>query len=181
MSAIASLLVLAAAPAGAHHGKEVVPLPSTPELGKAEGRCRPGESGPALLVDVVGLKDRAGRLKLEVYPSNDADFLHDDNILVYHGKTFRRVEEDVPKFGPASLCVRVPGPGAYSVMLLHDRDSNRKYSLTIDGIGFGGNPHLHWHKPNAAAARVFAGNGPTRISIVLNYWHGLGVGPIGGD
>ena len=25
---------------------------SSPELGKAEGRCRPGESGPALLVDV---------------------------------------------------------------------------------------------------------------------------------
>ena len=36
------------------------------ELGKAEGRCRPGEPGPALLVSALGLKDRSGNLKLEV-------------------------------------------------------------------------------------------------------------------
>ena len=29
-------------------------IPSTPDLGKAEGRCRPGETGPALLVNVAG-------------------------------------------------------------------------------------------------------------------------------
>lgn len=178
MSATAALLLLSSAGSFTHAPAEVVPLRSSPELGKAEGQCRPGESGPALLVDVQGLKDRAGRLKLEVYPSNDADFLQDDNILLYHGKTFRRVEEDVPKAGPVSLCIRVPGPGPYSVMLLHDRDSNHKFNLRSDGLGFGGNPGLGWHKPKAAAARVMAGNGPTRIGIVLNYFYGLGMAPI---
>ena len=181
MSAFAALMMLAVAPANAAPAKEVVPLPSTPDLGKAEGRCRAGEQGPALLVDVVGLKDRAGRLKLEVYPSNDADFLQDDNILIYHGKTFRRVEEDTPKSGAVSLCVRVPGPGAYSVMLLHDRNSDRKFQWSSDGVAFGGNPHLGWHKPKSAAARVNAGPGLTRISLVLNYFHGLGMSPISGD
>lgn len=159
--------------------KPIVPLASSPELGKAEGRCRPGESGPAFLVEVMGLKDRLGRIKLEVYPSNDADFLMDDNVLVYQGKTFRRVEEDVPPGnGPVQLCVRLPGPGAYSLMVLHDRDGNRKFGWWIDGVGFGSNPRLGWHKPKAAAARVIAGAGPTRINIVMNYRNGLGVSPI---
>ena len=110
-------LLLAAGPA----------LRSTPDLGKAEGRCRAGESGPALMVEAVGMKDRTGKMKLEVYPANDQDFLADDNVLVAAGKTFRRVEVDTPDSGPVVLCVRIPGPGTYAVTLLHDRDSNRKF------------------------------------------------------
>lgn len=174
MPLLLPLMLAAEAPA-----KPAVPLASTPELGKAEGKCRAGESGPSLMVEVVGLKDRTGRLKLEVYPDNDADFLMDDNVLVYQGKTFRRVEEAVPPgTGSVNLCVRVPGPGSYSVMVLHDRDGNRKFGWWVDGIGFGSNPRLGWHKPKAAAARITAGNGPTPIRIVLNYRNGLGVSPI---
>ena len=162
--------------------KEVVPLLSAPELGKAEGRCRANESGPAFIVSAVGLKDRAGHLKLEVYPSNDADWLQDDNILLYHGKTFRRVEEGTPQNGTPELCIRVPGPGPYSVMLLHDRNSDHKFQLSQDGVGFGGNPRMGWSKPRAAAARVVAGPGLTHITIVLNYFHGLSMSPLhGGD
>lgn len=153
-------------------------LPSTPDLGKAEGRCRPGETGPALLVTIAGLKDRDGQLKLEVYPSNNDDFLADDNVLIAAGKVFRRVEEPVPRTGDVVLCVRVPGPGAYSVSLLHDRDGNRKFGWTVDGIGFAGNPRIGWSKPKAAKARVIAGNGLTRLTIVMNYRHGLGVAPL---
>jgi uncharacterized protein (DUF2141 family) len=123
------------------------PLPSSPELGKAEGRCRADEPGPALLLTATGLKDRQGTLKLEVYPSTDADFLQDDNILINTGKTFRRVEQAVPPSGTVTLCVRIPGPGSYSVSLLHDRDQNRRFGWTVDGIGFTGNPHLGWSKP----------------------------------
>lgn len=165
----AAPLLMAAAPA----------LRSTPDLGKAEGRCRPGEGGPALLVEAVGLKDRSGKLKLEVYPSNDADFLADDNILVAAGKTFRRVEIDTPDSGAAVLCVRIPGPGSYSVSLLHDRDNNRKFGWKIDGIGFSGNPKLGWSKPKAAKSRVVVNSaGVSRISVVLNYKSGLGVAPL---
>lgn len=143
------------------------------ELGKAEGRCRPGETGPALLVSAVGLKDRAGDLKLEVYPANDQDFLQDDKILIGQGKTFRRVEEPVPASGTPTLCVRVPGPGTYAVSLLHDRDANHKFNLSGDGVGFSGNHKLSWSKPKAAASSVVAGAGLTRVPIVLNYRQGL--------
>jgi len=148
-------------------------IPSTPELGKAEGRCRPNESGPALLVRIDGLKDHSGQLKLEVYPSNDDDFLQDDNILISQGKTFRRVEQPVGSGNPVELCVRVPGPGAYSVSVLHDRDSNRKFGLSVDGIGFAGNPKLGLSKPKAARTRVMAGGALTRVAVVMNYRKGL--------
>ena len=143
------------------------------ELGKAEGRCRPDETGPALLVTAIGLKDRAGDLKLEVYPANDKDFLQDDKILIAQGKTFRRVEEPVPSSGTPTLCVRVPGPGTYAVSLLHDRDANHTFNLSGDGVGFSGNHKLSWSKPKAAASSMVAGAGLTRVPIVLNYRQGL--------
>ena len=146
---------------------------STPDLGQAAGRCRPGESGPAFLVSVEGLKDRRGLLKVEVYPDNDRDFLADDNKLIEQGKVFRRVEIATPQSGPVTLCVRVPGPGRYSVMVLHDRDANHKFGLSTDGVGFAGNPHLGWSKPHAAAASALAHDRPTPITIVMNYRHGL--------
>jgi uncharacterized protein (DUF2141 family) len=156
-------------------------LATSPDLGKAEGQCRPGESGPAFLVRVEGLKDRVGRLKLELYPANDRDFLQDDNVLVEAGKAFRRVEVAVPRAGPVDLCIRAPGPGRYALSLLHDRDSNRKFSVSVDGIGFAGNPALGWAKPKAATAAAGIGSSPVRLNILLNYRSGLfSFRPIGG-
>ncbi|TCM22165.1 uncharacterized protein (DUF2141 family) [Novosphingobium sp. PhB165] len=153
-------------------------IPSTPDLGKAEGQCRAGERGPAFEVEVVGLKDRVGKLKLEVYPANDKDFLADDNVLVSAGKTFRRVEVPVPATGNPKLCVRLPGPGTFAVTLLHDRDSDRKFNWRIDGIGFSQNPRLGWGKPSVRSVSTVAGSGMTSLRIVLNYRHGLGVAPL---
>lgn len=154
-------------------------LRSSPDLGKAEGQCRPGESGPAYVVEVAGLKDRRGRLKLELYPANDADFLQDDNVLLSAGKAFTRVELDTPPSGRVELCIRAPGPGVYALTLLHDRDRNRKFGLSVDGIGFGGNPRLGWAKPKAAAVGLRVGTGPIHIRILVNYRRGLmSVGPI---
>ena len=171
IAALAALpLLLAAGPT----------LRSSPDLGKAEGRCRAGESGPALLVEAAGLKDRSGQIKLEVYPPNDQDFLADDNVLVAAGKTFRRVEAPTPKSGAAVLCIRIPGPGTYSLLVLHDRDMDHKFNYKVDGIGFAGNPKLGWSKPKASATRVMVrSGGVSRVSVVLNYKNGLGVGPVG--
>jgi uncharacterized protein (DUF2141 family) len=148
-------------------------LPSSPDLGKAEGQCRAEEHGPSFLVTANGLKDRKGRLKLELYPANDTDFLADDNILVAAGKPFRRVETAISPSGPVQLCIRAPGPGLYALSLLHDRDGDRKFALSVDGIGFAGNPKLGLRKPTARAASARALSGPTPIAITLNYRRGL--------
>lgn len=154
-------------------------LPSTPDLGKAEAQCRPGEPGPAVLVLVTGLKDRQGRIKAELYPANDEDFLADDNILIMAGKPFRRVEVAIPPSGPVQLCLRIPGPGNYALTLLHDRDSNRKFGLSSDGVGFSNNPKLGLSKPKAESVRFAAGSGLTTVTVRMNYRHGLfSFGPI---
>ena len=175
MRALTCLLLLLPVAAGAA-------IPSQPDLGTAAGACRAGESGPAFLVTAIGLKDRKGTLRVEVYPANDADFLADDNVLVAAGKTFRRVEVPVPASGPVVICVRVPGPGAYTAFpSFHDRDRNRKFSLASDGLGFPSDPPLHLVPPPASAARALAGRGPTPLAIRLNYHHGLfAFGPIRG-
>jgi uncharacterized protein (DUF2141 family) len=176
------LLAAAVLPAVAHAlPREGEPghVRSSPDLGRAEARCRAGERGPAVLVTVTGLKDRKGLLRAELYPPEDPDFLNDDNILVMEGKTFRRLEEPLPESGPVMLCLRVPGPGNYTMSVLHDRDSNRRFGFSSDGIGFPGNPELGFSKPKAAAARFIAGPGLTSISVRLNYRHGLfGFGPL---
>jgi len=152
-------------------------IASSPDLGTAAGRCRVPETGPAFLVDVVGLKDRAGRLKLELYPANERDFLEDDNILVQAGKPFARVDVPTPAEGVVPLCIRAPRPGQYALMVLHDRNSDRKFQLSSDGVGFSANPRLGWGKPGVTRVSVDVGEEPRRLTIILNYRHGLGMRP----
>lgn len=155
-------------------------LPSSPSLGLAEGRCRADETGPALMINVAGLKDRGGTVKAELYPANDQDFLADDNVLINAGKTFRRVVIDVPASGNVQLCIRAPSAGTYGLSLLHDRDGNRKFGLSIDGVGFGSNPKsLGPFKPKIAVGRVVAGSGLTPVNVRMMYRRGLmSFGPI---
>jgi uncharacterized protein (DUF2141 family) len=168
MMTAAAMMLSAAAP------PQIV---STPDLGKSGAACRRDESGPAFLVEVAGLRDRQGLLKLELYPSNDRDFLADDNVLLAAGKAFRRVEVRVPPSGPVALCIRAPGPGRYALSLLHDRDGNHRFNLSSDGVGFAGNPRLGWSKPAAALCSAVTVGGVTRIRIVINYRHGLFLRP----
>lgn len=169
LAPLALLLVAADLPKEGEPGY----IRSTPDLGKREAQCSALENGPAIFITVEGLKDREGNLKSELYPANDEDFLADDNKLVMAGKTFRRIEVPVPKAGAVELCIRIPGPGAYSLILLHDRDTNRKFGLSSDGVGFPGNPKLGLSRPKSASARIEAGNGITRIAIRMNYRRGL--------
>jgi len=169
MSLLASLVVPLAVQAA---------IPSSPDLGKAEARCRANETRPAFLVNVAGLKDRQGRLKLEVYPANDSDFLADDNVLISQGKTFRRIEVSVPSGSQPQLCIRVPRAGRYSVSLLHDRNSNRRFNWRRDGIGFASNPTLGLSAPGAREASAYAGQRPTNITITMNYLRGLRMRPL---
>jgi uncharacterized protein (DUF2141 family) len=153
-------------------------IPSNPDLGTAEAQCRPGEAGTTLMVEVDGLKDRVGKLKVEVYPGVEGDFLADDNILLMAGKTFRRVEGAVPVERTPHICVRLPGPGRIAVMVLHDRDSNHRFNWQRDGVGFSNNPRLGWSKPRAEAVAINVGPGVTPLRIVMNYRNGLMFGPI---
>lgn len=156
------------------------PIASSPTLGTAEGRCRANEPGPAIEIEAVGLKDRSGSLRAELFPPDQADFLADDNLLVSAGKTFRRVVMPVPAQGPVRLCIRAPAAGTYTLALTHDRDGKPKFNFWRDGIGFAGNPVLGHSAPPASEARITIGDGLTPTVIRLNYRRGLlSFGPVG--
>ena len=168
LAIIAAALIMAASPAGAQ------------VLGTDAAACSPG-GGPAILAQVTGLKDRKGRIKLELYPATADDFLKDDDNLVAEGKTFRRVWANMPASGPVNVCIRVPRPGRYALLVTHDRDGKNKFNFFQDGAGFVGTAKLGMSRPKVDQAIIDVGNGTTERSVRMQYLHGLGgFGPMKG-
>ena len=138
-----------------------------------------GNEGPAIRATIVGLKDRKGRLKLELYPANATDFLRDDRDLLKEGKVFRRVWAETPAAGPVEMCIRVPHPGSYGLFFTHDRDGKNKFNFWTDGGGITSNTRIGAAKPKISASTVEAGAGITSITIKAQYLRGLsGLSPL---
>ncbi len=142
-------------------------------LGEDAGACTSGR-GPAIQAEITGLKDRSGRLKLELYPATEEDFLKDDRDLIKEGKTFRRIWANTPPSGAVILCIRVPAPGEYAVLFTHDRDGKNKFNFWSDGAGFPSNQRLGRSRPKLRQATVRVGNGVTTVNIRAQYLRGLG-------
>lgn len=138
--------------------------------------CASGE-GPAILVNITGLKDRAGEVKLELYPAVEADFLKDDRDLVKEGKVFRRVRVPTPRAGPVELCIRAPRPGRYGLLFTHNRDGKNKFNYKIDGAGVASNQRIGMSKPKLASSTVTVGERPMSTVIRVQYLGLLGFSP----
>ena len=142
-------------------------------LGSDAAACSPG-GGPAILAQIAGLKDRKGRIKLELYPANETDFLADDSVLLAAGKTFRRVWTAIPASGQVQVCIRVPRPGRYALFVTHDRDGKNKFNFFADGAGFPGPGKIGMSRPKVERALVDVGNSTAERTIQMQYLHGLG-------
>lgn len=148
-------------------------------IGEASA-CLSGES--AIKVNISGLKDRSGRLKLELYPPNEADFLKDDRDLKREGKFFHRVWADTPARGAVSMCIKVPSPGRYALLFTHDRDGKNKFNVWKDGAGFPRNDKLGRKRPQLDQALITVGGGVATANIRAQYLRGLsGFAPESGD
>ena len=154
------------------------PAPAATPIGSDSAACASG-IGPAILANITGLKDRKGRLKLELYPPTEDDFLKDDRDLIAEGKTFRRVWAPMPASGPVAICIKVPRPGRYALLFTHDRDGKNKFGVWSDGVGVVGNQRLGRAKPKVQQATVDVGGGIAVVNIRVQYMHGLfgGFGP----
>jgi uncharacterized protein (DUF2141 family) len=167
---IATALAAALAfPAAAHA--------ATP-LGSDAAACISG-NGPAIQVNISGLKDRSGRMKLELYPATEEDWLEHRKTLQAAGKTFRRVWADMPASGPVAMCIKVPKPGRYGLFFTHDRDGENKFSIWKDGAGVPSNEKLGRSKPDLVDGIVDVGSGVKTIDITVQYLQGIfsGFGP----
>ena len=141
-----------------------------------DAACAAGE-GPAILVNVTGLKDRAGEVKLELYPADDADFTKDDRDLIAQGKVFRRVRVPTPKAGPVELCIHAPHPGRYGILFTHNRDGKNKFDYKIDGAGVVSNQRIGLSKPKVASSTVTLGDHPIAATIRVQYVGLFGFSP----
>jgi len=149
-------------------------------LGGDAAACAAG-GGPAILAEVTGLKDRKGRIKLELYPATQEDFLKDDTALAAQGKTFRRVWAPLPASGQVLVCIRVPRPGRYALLVTHDRDGKNKFNFFQDGAGFPGPGKLGMSRPKLDQAVVDVAGGTVERAIRMQYLRGLGgFGPVKG-
>ncbi|KQN19618.1 hypothetical protein ASE86_13085 [Sphingomonas sp. Leaf33] len=149
-------------------------------IGQDAAACD-GNRGPAIAVTVEGLKDRRGEMWLELYPANDADFLADDHELAAAGKVFRRTRAPLPTTGAVAMCVKVPRPGRYALLLRHNRVDRDKFSFWSDGVGVPGTTRLGRSKPTIDQAAVSAGAGVTTTSIRLQYLRGFGFSALSGE
>ena len=140
-------------------------------LGSDAAACASG--GPAILATIVGLKDRRGELKLELYPANEQDFLRDDRDLIREGKLFRRVRVPTPAAGAVQMCMRVPRAGRYALLFTHNRDGRNKFSIWQDGAGFASNVRLGRTRPQLRQAVVDVPAGVASVTIRAQYIHGL--------
>lgn len=149
-------------------------------LGNDAAACS-GGSGPAILANVTGFKDRKGGLKLELYPATEADFLKDDRNLLAEGKTFRRIRAAMPASGAVSMCIRVPRPGTYALLFTHDRDGKNKFNFWSDGAGVPSNIKLGRARPKLAGATITVGAGVSVATMRVQYLRGFppSFGPVG--
>lgn len=146
-----------------------------------DGNCATTQ-GPQVRVAVVGLKDRLGRMKLELYPANETDFLRDDRELKREGRAFRRVWSATPQAGAVVLCIRAPGPGRWALLFTHDRDGKNKFNFWRDGAGFVSADKLGRSRPKLNQALISVPAGGTNVTIRAQYLRGLsGFAPHAGN
>ena len=126
-------------------------------------RCSAG-NGPAVLVSVHGVKEAAGRIRVQSYPASSGAWLA-------KGRWINRVESRA-NTGTMNFCVPVPAAGKYGIAVRHDRNANGKTDISKDGGGFSNNPSiniLNLGKPSVGKVAFYAGTGVTKITINLKY------------
>lgn len=147
-------------------------------LGRDAEACAPSSPHTAILVELDGLKDRSGQVRVELYSDRADEFLTDDVILEKKGAVFRRVELATPEVGPVQICIKAPGTGRYAMAVIHSRSGTRKFSFWSDGVGFPNIPKLGWSKPKVEAATIELRGGVQRLQVTLNYKRGLSFRPL---
>lgn len=140
-------------------------------LGPDAAVCRRGDS-PSVLVEVPAFKARSGKLRVQIYGSNPAEFLA-------KGKWLRRIDLPVTPRGPMFVCVALPHAGNYAVAVRHDLDGNGKSGWS-DGGGFSRNPDISLFrlKPDYSKVVISVGARTHPVEVYLNYRHGLAISPL---
>lgn len=151
--ALSTTILLSSAPAFA--GGQVVPN----DLGK----CQAG-AGPAVLVNVSGIKESSGKMRVQTYRGISSEWLKT-------GAWLARVEAPAQS-GNMQFCLPVPSAGTYAVAIRHDINANGKTDIFGDGGGMSNNPSINIFnlgKPSYKKTKFSVGNEVKSINIRMKY------------
>jgi uncharacterized protein (DUF2141 family) len=143
--------------------------PAQAVLGPDAAACR--GNGPALLVNVSGLKARTGNIRVNVYGS-------DPNRFLERGQYVRQINVRATRAGTMPICVQLPSAGRYAVAVRHDVDGDG--NDWGDGGGFSRNPRLSLTnlRPSYNNVAFNVARGVQPVNVVLNYRFGLSIRPV---
>lgn len=92
-------------------------------------------SGPAVWLHIVDIKSATGKMRIELYPGTQEDWLE-------RGRWLNRIEVPAQR-GSMQICMPIPSPGDYAIAMRHDANDNNQTDITVDGGGMSNNPSIN--------------------------------------
>jgi uncharacterized protein (DUF2141 family) len=116
-------------------------------------------------------KGAAGKLRVYVYGDDPTMFLK-------RKKRLKRVNVDADQRDPVRICIRVPKPGRYAVIVQHDINGNKRADWS-DGGGASRNPNVTLLRLRPKYEETsFEVRGVERLDIRLKYRQGFKIAPL---
>lgn len=156
--AVIGAVFVASAPAVGDEINSLSAAPQTPDCSVADG-------GAALEVQVDNLQTTEGQLRAQIYSDDPEEFLA-------KGKKLVRVDIPVETIESPKICVPLPAPGTYALVVMHDKNANGKADFFTEGFGFSNNPKLSLGPPDGEEVMFTAEAGVSQHTIKLNYIFG---------
>lgn len=127
--------------------------------------CAPGK-GPAVRVQISGLRSASGNLFVRTYYAKSGDWLRSKRYI-------HRIDAK-PRKGQMYVCVPLPGAGRYAIAVQHDENGNRKTDFSSDGAGMSNNPEIKTflgipRPPSVETTAFSAGEGVSGLAIRVRY------------
>ena len=117
--------------------------------------CHGTPSAYRLLVTTQGVRNNHGNLVANLYGSDRSRWLTENGWL--------NVWRDPAMPGNETMCLYLPGPGRYAVVMFHDANANGQLDLgpfgPKEGYGFSNNVRPFLSAPVFDVCAVFGGNG----------------------
>lgn len=132
---------------------------------RRDGACSFNEGQAGLEVAVDGLQTSEGRIRAQIYSSDPEEFLE-------KGKKLVRVDMPLDGSDQPTLCVPLPSPGTYALVVMHDKNSNGRADIFSEGFGFSNNPKLSLGPPDGEEVMFTAAAGVSQHTIDMNYIFG---------
>lgn len=145
--------VALAVPARAQYAEKIINDPR---------RCN--GSGPAVRINVSGIKSDTGNMRVQIYRALRSDWLEKDR-WIYRIETPART-------GSMTFCMPVPQAGRYAVAIRHDANNNRDTDIFADGGGMSNNPSVNIFnlgRPSYTRTAFEVGSEVRTIDIRMRY------------